>query len=223
MKKVKLVVLDVDGTLIRPYSSWQYLHEHLGTWDRGRRYADQFHRGDITYEEWARLDASLWKDLPLQLVQQIIDNIPYTHGAREVITTLRKAGFKVVLLSAGLSLVTERINREIGVDDFLSNELIVKEGFLTGEMKVNVSFNNKDEAVRPILQRFDVKLDECTAVGDDETMIPLFEKVGFRIAFNPSSNLVEKHADVIIRSNSLQDVLPHLLKGRKARTNWKPV
>jgi len=215
MKKPKLIVFDVDGTLIKAYSSWQHLHEHLDTWDEGRKYADQFHRGAITYEEWARLDASLWKDLPLQRVQQIIDNIPYVDGAREVITTLRKAGFKVVLLSAGLSLVTERINREIGVDDFLSNELIVKEGFLTGEMKVNVSFNNKDEAVRPILQRFDAKIDECAAVGDDETMVPLFEKVDLRIAFNPCSKLVEDHADVVIRSKDLREVLPHLLKQRK--------
>jgi len=212
MKKLRLVVFDVDGTLIRAYSSWQHLHENLGTWDGGRRYAERFHRGDIAYEEWARLDASLWKDLPLQRVQQIIDNISYVDGAREVIPTLRKAGFKVVLLSAGLSLVTERINREIGVDDFLSNELIVKDGFLTGEMKVNVSFNNKDEALRPIVQRFDAKMDECAAVGDDETMIPLFEKVGLKIAFNPSSKLVERHADVVIRSKDLREVLPHLLK-----------
>ncbi|MDH5438084.1 MAG: phosphoserine phosphatase, partial [Candidatus Bathyarchaeota archaeon] len=77
MKKLKLVVLDVDGTLIRTYSSWQHLHENLGTWEKGRRYAEQFHQGNITYEEWARLDAFLWKDLPLQQVQQIINNIPY--------------------------------------------------------------------------------------------------------------------------------------------------
>ena len=216
MKKLKLVILDVDGTLIRTYSSWQHLHENLGTWNRGRRYAEQFHRGNITYEEWARLDASLWKDLPLQRVQKIIDSIPYVDGAREVITTLRKAGFKVVLLSAGLSLATERINREIDVDDSLTNELIVKDGFLTGEVKVNVSFDNKHEALSSILQRFDVKIGECAAVGDDETMIPLFERVSLRIAFNPRNKLVEEHADVVIRSKDLREVLPHLLKQRSS-------
>jgi phosphoserine phosphatase len=118
----------------------------------------------------------------------------------------------VVLLSAGLSLATERINKEIGVDDSLANELIVKDGFLTGEVKVNVSFSNKDEALRPILQRFDVRIDECAAVGDDETMIPLFEKVGLRIAFNPRNKLVEEHADVVVRGNDLREVLPHLVK-----------
>ena len=216
MKKLKLVVLDVDGTLIRTYSSWQHLHENLGTWEKGRRYAEQFHQGNITYEEWARLDAFLWKGLPLQQVQQIIDNIPYVEGAREVITTLRKAGFKVVLLSAGLSLVTERISREIGVDDSLTNELIVKDGFLTGEVKVNVSFDNKHEALSSILQRFDLKMGECAAVGDDETMIPLFERVSLRIAFNPCNKLVEEHADVVIRSKDLHEVLPPLLKQRSS-------
>lgn len=215
MEKLKLVVFDVDGTLIRAYSSWQHLHEQLGTWDKGRRYAEQFHQGNIKYEEWARLDVSLWKGLPLQRIQQIVGSIPYVDGTREVITSLRKAGFKVVLLSAGLSLGTERIDREIGVDASLANELVVKNCFFTGEVKVNVSFSNKDEALRRILQGFDVKMDECAAVGDDETMIPLFEKVGLRIAFNPRNKLVERHADIVIKSNDLREVLPHLFKQRK--------
>jgi phosphoserine phosphatase len=212
MNKLKLVVFDVDGTLIKTYSSWQHLHEHLGTWNRGRRHAEQYHRGNITYLEWARLDASLWKGIPLQRIQQIIDRIPYMDGAREAILALRKAGFKVVLLSAGLSLIMDRISREIGVDDSLANELIVKDGSLTGNVRINVSFNSKDEAIQSILQRFDAKLGECAAIGDDETMIPLFEKVSLRIAFNPRNKHVEEHADVVIRSKDLREALPHLLK-----------
>ena len=212
MKKLKLVIFDVDGTLIKTYSSWQHLHEHLGTWNRGRRHAEQFQRGNITYTEWAQLDSSLWKDIPLQLAQQSINRIPYVDGTREVIPTLRKAGLKVVLLSAGLSLVINRISKEIHVDDSLANELIVKNNFLTGHVKVNVSFNNKHKAIQPILQKFDAKLSQCAAVGDDETMIPIFKKVGLRIAFNPRNKLVEEHADVVIKSNDLREVLPHLLK-----------
>lgn len=214
MGKLKLVVFDVDGTLIKAYSSWQHLHEKLGTWDRGKRYADHFFHKAITYEDWARLDASLWKDLPLEKIQQIIGSIPYTDGAQEVITTLRKKGLKVVLLSAGLSVVADRIKREIGVDDSLANELVVKNGVLTGEVNVNVSFNKKDEALSRILKKFDTKASGCAAVGDDETTIPLFKMVGLRIAFNPSNKTVEKHADIVIRSNNLREVLPHLL-GKK--------
>jgi len=214
MKTLRVVVFDVDGTLIKVRSSWQFLHEKLGTWDRGKKYAEQFFKGRITYEDWARLDASLWKGLPLERIQQIVDTIPYTEGAQDVITTLRRGRFKVVLLSAGLSIVTDRIQRETEVDDSLANELIVEKGSLKGEVKVNVSFRNKDEVLRYILQKFDATMEECVAIGDDETLIPLFKKVGLGIAFNPHKEVVETHADVVVKSNDLREVLPHLLKTR---------
>jgi len=210
MNRFKLVVFDVDGTLIKSFS-WQCLHEALGTWDRGKRYFERFFRGEISYEDWARLDAALWKGQPLKKIQQIVNSIPYTDGAREVLTTLRKRGFKVVLLSAGLSFVMKRIHREIGVDAALANELLEKDGCLTGDVRVNVSFSNKDEALRSILERFGAEMDDCVAVGDDETLIPLFKVVGLGIAFNPRSENVEKHADIVVKSNDLRDVLPHIL------------
>ena len=215
MKRLRLVVFDVDGTLMKAVSSWQFLHERLGTWDKGKQYAAQFFRGTITYEDWARLDASLWRGLKLENVRQIVDSIPYTIGVQDVVTTLRRDGFKVVLLSAGLSLVTERIEREIGVDDSLANDLKVENGLLTGEVKVNVSIDNKDAALLRILKKFNLGIDECAAVGDDETLIPLFERVGLSIAFNPRSWVVEERADVVVKGDDLREVLPYLLvRGR---------
>lgn len=211
MKKLRLVVFDVDGTLTRVESSWQHLHEQLGTWDKGRKYAERFFQGLITYAEWARLDASLWRDLSLERVQRIVNDIPYKDGARDTITTLKRRGLVVVLLSAGLSIVTDRIREETGVDFSLANELVVKNGFLTGEVKVKVPFNNKDEVLYRILERFGITPDECAAIGDDETMIPLFGKVGLGIAFNSQKKIVEKHADVVVRGNDLRQVLSHLL------------
>jgi len=214
VKNLKLVVFDVDGTLVKVTSSWQFLHEKLGTWDKGKQYAEQFFRGAITYEDWARLDASLWSGLKLERVQQIVDSVPYTHGVRDVITTLRGSGLKVILLSAGLSLVTERIKREIGVDDSLANELKVKNGLLTGEVKVHVSVGNKDTALLCMLKKFNLRMDECAAVGDDETLIPLFQRVGLSIAFNPRSWVVEEQADIIVKGDDLREILPFLLGKR---------
>jgi phosphoserine phosphatase len=216
MKKLRLVVFDVDGTLLKAVSSWQLLHERLGTWDRGKQYAEQFFRGAITYEDWARLDASLWGGLKLERIRQIIDSVPYANGAQHVVTTLRRNGFNVVLLSAGLSIVTERIEREIGVDGSLANELKVENGLLTGKVKVKVSFDNKDIALLPMLKRFNLGMDECVAVGDDETMIPLFEKVSLSIAFNPRSRVVEERADIVVQSGDLSEILSYLLEKKKS-------
>jgi len=211
VKKLRLVVFDVDGTLTKVVSSWQFLHERLGTWDKGKKYAEQFFRGVITYEDWARLDASLWRGLKLGRVRQIVDSIPYTNGAQDVIATLRGNGFKVVLLSAGLSLVTERIEREIRLDGSSANELKVVNGLLTGEVKVNVSVDNKDTVLLSMLKKFNLGIDECAAVGDDETLIPLFEGVSLSIAFNPRSWLVEEKADIVVKSDDLREILPYLL------------
>lgn len=178
---------------------------------QGGQYAEQFFRGAITYEDWARLDASLWKGLKLERVRQIVDSIPYANGAQDVLTVLRRNGFKVVLLSAGLSVVTERIRREIVVDGSFANDLKVENGLLTGEVKVNVSVDNKDAVLLGMLKKFDLGIDECAAVGDDETMIPLFENVSFSIAFNPRSWAVEERADVVVKGDDLREVLPFLL------------
>ena len=217
MRKLRLVVFDVDGTLIKVKSSWQFLHNELGTWDRGSKYAAQFFRGLISYEDWARLDASLWKGIPLKRIREITDSIPYTDGASEVVTLLRNEGLKVFLLSAGLSVVTDRVSREMKVDGCYANELIVRDGFLTGDVKVNVSFRNKDGVLNTVLQKFGLTSNECSAVGDDETMIPLFDSVGFGVAFNPRTQIVEEHADVVVRGDDLRSVLPHLLASRRLK------
>jgi phosphoserine phosphatase len=117
---------------------------------------------------------------------------------------------KVVLISAGLSLVTERIKREIGVDDSSANDLKVENGLLTGQVKVKVSVHNKHAVLDCMLRKFKLRMDECVAIGDDETLIPLFERVGFSIAFNPRSVVVEEHADIVVKSDDLREVLPIL-------------
>ena len=215
MKDLKLVVFDVDGTLMNAHS-WQFLHEALGTWDKGQRYFELFFEGSITYEDWARLDASLWRGLRLERVRRIINTMPYTYGAKETISILRERGFRVFLLSAGLSLVTERINEEIGVDGYLANDLIVRNGFLTGDVKVNVSFYNKDEVLNRLLPMWNLKMEDCVSVGDDPTLIPLFEKVGLSIAFNPVDENIERKADVVVKSRDLRHVLPYILTEQRS-------
>jgi len=212
MKKLRLVVFDVDGTLIKVDSSWRFLHEKLGTWTKGKQYAELFFQGKITYKEWAQLDASLWKNQSLMNVRKIVNEISYVDGAQKSIWALKKHDVKVALLSAGLSLLSERIERELNIDYSLSNELVVKDGTLTGEVKINVSLDNKEKALNHILHRFGVRSNECCTVGDDESLIPLFKKVALGIAFNPCSEEVEKNADVVVKNEDLRYVLPHILR-----------
>jgi len=207
----KLVIFDIDGTILQTYS-WQHIHQNLNTWNQAKKYHNQFFKNQITYKQWAQLDTALWKNQPLTKINQIINQMPYTKGAKQTITTLKQKGIKTYLLSAGLSQVAERIQKETGVDGYTANTLMARDGYLTGEVELNVSFYNKDKHLPNILQKFNLTSRECAAVGDDPTLIPLFKKVALAIAFNPTDQTIEKHANITIKSNDLRNILPQILK-----------
>jgi phosphoserine phosphatase len=212
---VKLVIFDVDGTILQSYS-WQYIHQNLGTWNLAKKYSEEFFKNQITYEEWARLDTALWKGQTIAKIREIIETMPYTIGARKTLAILKRRGIGTYLLSAGLSQVAERIQKETRIDGYAANTLLVRDGILTGEVEVNVSFHSKDRNLPHILQRFNVTQNECAAVGDDVTLIPLFKKVGLAIAFNPVSKAVERNAHIIIKERNLRRILPYLLEADKS-------
>lgn len=212
---VKLVIFDVDGTILQSYS-WKYIHQNLGTWNVARKHSDQFFNGQINYEEWARLDTALWKGLTIAKIRKIIEQMPYTKGAKETLAALKRRGIATYLLSAGLSQVAQRVQGETGTGGYSANTLEVEDGFLNGEVEVNVSFYGKDKHLHRILEEFNVSLSECAAVGDDVTLIPLFKKVGLAIAFNPVNEAVERNADVTIKEKDLRKILPYLLKTNKS-------
>jgi len=212
-KGIKVVVFDVDGTLVEVESSWAYFHEALGTLEEGLRNAEQYYSGRISYEEWAQLDAGLWRDLPVAYLEELAMRVRLIKGARETLRALKEAGIRPILLSCGLNLVVKRVAKELGVEDYVANELEVgPDGLLTGKAIVKVSLRGKLMVLKGLLDDLGFGLRDCVAVGDDESMIPIFRAVKLGIAFNPRSQEVAKSAHVVVRSGDLRAILPHILK-----------
>ncbi|UCE96747.1 MAG: HAD family phosphatase [Candidatus Bathyarchaeota archaeon] len=210
---IELVIFDIDGTILQAYS-WQCIHKSLNTWKQAKKYHTQFYKNQITYEDWARLEAALWKNQPLSKIKRIINQISYTKGVKETFDILRQKGIKIYLLSAGLTQAAERIQEELGTDGYAANTLLAKNGKVTGQVKVNVAFHQKDKHLPTILRKFNLTHYECAAIGDDPTLIPLFKKVALAIAFNPTDKAIERHANAIIRSKDLRSILPYILNKR---------
>jgi phosphoserine phosphatase len=206
---LKLVVFDADGTLTGITSIWQHLHQHLGTWTEGTSTASRYWRGEIGYEEWARLDAMMWRGREVCEFSAIIEAIPFVGGIKEAFDTIRMKGMKIAVASAGLSLLVDRIVRELGVDFAVANELIVKNGRLTGDIAINVSLTNKSEVIRNIAKSFSVDMMSCAVIGDYCYDIP--DDAGVKIAFNPKDEMAERLADYVVISRDLRDVLNHLV------------
>lgn len=210
---IRLVVFDVDGTLTKHSSVWWRLHEHFGTTREGKLFYDQFFAGEITYDEWADLDAGLWKGKTLSEVMKVVHSTQLALGAEEVIRILKDHHLKTAILSGGLDIMANDIGQRVGIDYVLTNKLYHKDGILTGEVKNRVAWGAKSEVISQISSHFSIPLEKTAFVGDGRNDMSVFEVVGLSIAFNPEDLEVADAADVVIRNDDLRAILPYVIPG----------
>jgi phosphoserine phosphatase len=203
-----MVVFDLDGTLTAVDSPWRCLHEAFGTWGQGKMVARRYLDGEISYKEWAETDVRFWAGAPLLKVKSILDGIPYRQGAEEVFCRLKERGVKIVILSAGLSILAEKAARELGADLAIANELRTNDGRLTGEIDVRVALDDKDRIVRQLASTFNIPLREVALVGDRGP--DLVNEECLRIAFMPKDDTARREADFIVENDDLRAILQYL-------------
>lgn len=182
---IKIAFFDCDGTLTTVKSSWEYLHRCFGLWTGN---ADEYQRlflgGKVGYEEFCRKDALLWKGFSTAEIESVVNGIPYQAGAAELVGRLRNAGIITVIISTGLSVLVDRVRRELSFDLSFSNDLLVDGGVLSGEIKINVDYDRKGLIVEDLLKRFGLSAGDALAVGDGEGDRGMFEVVGLPVGFN---------------------------------------
>ena len=206
-ERIRLVVFDLDGTLTKVDSTWQYIHMRLGTWSSGRLSACDYWKGKIGYAEWAQQDSSMWRGVELRKLMSIINEIHYTDGAKETISTLKQDRKVSGIVSAGISLLSDRARKDLGMDFAIANELHVSRGRMTGEVTVKVSLDEKAQVIKNIAKQLRVPLTKCAVVGDNSFDLP--NEAGVRIAFNPKRE-AENACDIIVRGSDLRAILAHI-------------
>jgi phosphoserine phosphatase len=204
---IKVVFWDCDGTLTDVRSSWEYLHRGLGLWDnRADEYQRLFRAGEIDYDEFCRRDALLWAGIPVGRVLEVIAEIPYNQGAREAVETMKQLGILTVIVSTGLSLLTDRVAADLGIDLTFANELTVGNGVLTGEARIKVQYDRKGDVIKRVLEERCWTGDVACAVGDGEGDVGMFQSVVLPIGFHPAEGIVPfvKHS---VHGGSLMPVV----------------
>ncbi len=207
----KLVVFDLDGTLTRERSIWEYIHKELGKWyGFAEDYQKQFLAGRISYQRFCELDAEVWKGMRVEEVAKIAQRVAFYAGADELIQYIKSKGLKTALVSSGLSVLSNWVHRKYGFDYSVSNDLLHDQGILTGKVNIQVHFDQKAKWVRRILETFRIRADEMIAIGDSPGDLEMFQLARFSVAFNASCESLEQTASVCINSEDLADIIPVL-------------
>jgi len=202
------VIFDLDGTLIDIESIWYHLHESLGTLDIGIKNAEKYFRNEIDYETWAKLDSMAWAGVELKKVLSIIEKVNYVKGAKKAFKELKKHGFLIGIVSAGISFMAEKARMDLGADFAIANELKVKNGKLTGEVNAKVDPKNKRSIIKEIAWLLGVNMDECAVVGDNLWDFP--DEAGLKIAINPKDPKIKECVDIVIEKD-LSKILDYLI------------
>ena len=202
-KQLRLAIFDIDGTLRRVRDPWIHLHNHLGVAEQAKDLPGLWKSGKISYEEWARLDASFWRNHTRERMVAALEANPFRDGARELIGWFTSRSIPCVGISSGLSIFNEITARELGIKEIISNELHFDGDICNSGISVYVHEENKGEIMDEMLEGYEVTVEQVVAFGDGTADIPLLSKAGLGIAICPSNDKVRFCAEHAVRSEPI--------------------
>ena len=161
-------------------------------------------QGKIDWEEGLVQRVKLLRGLDYETCVQVANSLPIMTGAKEVCSALKNAGWKLMAVSGGFTIITDRLKDELGLDIVYSNELIFKDGKLDG---VNVHVNaDKAKSAKAQILEWDEKKEDITVVVDGANDVKLFEISGLGIAFR-AQDLVKDLATVTLDEKDLSKIV----------------
>jgi phosphoserine phosphatase len=199
----------MDGVLVDIGSSWQFVHKRFNVDNRDNLKEFLNHR--ISYGEFMKKDIALWGTVNMETLKNILSEVPLMIGAELAVTQLRKEGYKTAIISAGISILAERIQQKLKIDHIYANKIIAhKNGVLTGEEVVNPL--NKIAVLRELASKEHMTLLNCAVIGDTIFDVSMFKAAGFSIAFNTKNEQVRQAADVVVEGKDLKEILPYFIR-----------
>ena len=109
-----LVIFDVEGVLYDeeylPILA-EKLHKEEEIWKITRQGIE----GKIDWEEGLRTRIAALKGLDESVCQEVADALPIMTGAKEACRILKTAGWKLMAVSGGFTLMMDRLQKELGI------------------------------------------------------------------------------------------------------------
>ncbi len=189
----RLIVFDMDSTLVQTEVIDELAFE-AGVGAQVARITEAAMRGEIDFQQSFRRRLALLKGLDAAVLDGIAERLPITEGAERLISTLKRLGYRVGILSGGFSYFAQRLQQRFGLDCVSANELDIREGKLTGEVIGDiVDGAKKAELLRQMAEQLGIGLEQVIAVGDGANDLPMLSIAGLGVAF---------HAKPVVRENA---------------------
>jgi len=194
-----LVIFDVEGVLFDA----EFLpllaekeNKQAQIWDITKKGI----QGVINWEEGLKSRVELLKGMSYETCMEVADSLPIMTGAKQACRTLKEAGWKLMAVSGGFTIMTDRLKKELDLDYVFSNELIFKDGKLDG-VKITVD-SDKAKSANIKIKEWNQEKKDIVVVVDGANDLKLFDICELGIAFR-AQDIVKDKAKVILDQKDL--------------------
>ncbi|MFO0877726.1 MAG: haloacid dehalogenase-like hydrolase [Gemmataceae bacterium] len=208
----KLALFDMDGTLLQG----RFIETLARRTNRLVELREFLDKDAYSPDERARRIAAVFRGVPKEVFEETARAMPLMPGAVETVVTLRKAGYRVGIVTDSYRVPAEIVRRRVFADFSVSHLMKFSRGKSLGEVKLSPVMEHphgcahhlhcKKNVMLHLMEKMGVDSTQVLAIGDGDNDICMLESAGLSVAFQPKSTRVRSAARVV-----LQDSLKELL------------
>lgn len=203
---MKLCVFDFDSTLMDG-ETIDFFASKIGLEEEVSKITELAMQGELDFFESLTTRVKLLEGLDINLVNEVCQNLPYMHGAKEAIAGLKSKGYKVIVFSGGFRNATGYAKDILGYDADFSNVLHVRDNRLSGLVGGDMMFDfSKGDMLQRIQGLLGVSKEETIAVGDGANDRSMFAHASLKVAFC-AKDILKREANAIIDEKDMRKIL----------------
>ena len=198
-----LAIFDVEGVLLDA-EFLPILAEKINKQDEIWAITRQGIEGKINWEEGLKKRIELLRGIDYKTCKEVSDSLKIMICAKEACRALKAAGWKIMAVSGGFSIMTDRLKHELDLDYVFSNELIFKDGKLDG-VTIDVDSDKAKSAIIKVREWKEEKKN-IVVVVDGANDIKLFDICGLGVAFR-AQDVVKELATITLEEKDLSKLI----------------
>jgi glucosyl-3-phosphoglycerate synthase len=148
--------------------------------------------------------AAVFAGVRKETFEKVAREVPLMPGVQETIVALKKAGYRVGIVTDSYNVAAETVRRRVFGDFTFSHVMRFKNGKASGKVIICPAMIHPDgcrehdhckvNVLKHLMERCDLGSDSIVAVGDGENDICMLKEAGSSIAFQPKNKRVRNAA-----------------------------
>lgn len=216
-KAEQVALFDMDGVIL----NGRFIVELARRTGKEAALSEFLDRYDLSAQERTRGIAMVFAGVPRAAFEQTARDLPLTKGAIDTVVALRKAGFRVGIVTDSYQIAAETVRRRVFADFTFANLMRFRHGKATGRVTLAPGMEHPDgcrahrhckaNVMQHIIERMEIPPERVLSVGDGENDICMLQGAGISIAFEPKTENVRNAAQHTI-TGDLTGILEILQK-----------